>query len=117
MAQKLGIAVSSYAKIERGETDVNVSRLVQIADVFETNVSDLLAVNGHNVFNVLENGTNNGRVLSGSNIFLTETECGHELEKVQLLLTEREKEVGYLKEENQRLKEMLDWVKSKENGN
>jgi transcriptional regulator with XRE-family HTH domain len=35
VAEKLGISTNSYAKIERGETNVNFSRLQQIADVME----------------------------------------------------------------------------------
>ncbi len=38
----------------------------------------------------------------------------NELEKAQLLLKERDKEVNYLKEEITRLKEMFDWIKSKD---
>jgi hypothetical protein len=37
------------------------------------------------------------------------------LEKALILLQEREKEVGYLKDENTRLKEMLAWLKDKNN--
>ncbi len=33
VAEKLGISIHAYAKIERGETDVNLSRLEQIAIV------------------------------------------------------------------------------------
>jgi transcriptional regulator with XRE-family HTH domain len=51
-ASRLGIAVSSYAKIERGETDINLSRLAQIAEMMGVDLSQLLELNGHNVLNV-----------------------------------------------------------------
>ncbi|HAI67921.1 MAG TPA: hypothetical protein DCM38_00620, partial [Gammaproteobacteria bacterium] len=35
VAEKLGISTHAYAKIERGETDVNLSRLQQIAKVMD----------------------------------------------------------------------------------
>ncbi len=88
-ARELGIAVSSYAKIERGESDVHVSRLAQIAQVFEIKLSELLELNGQTAFNVLlENCTNYGNH-QANNIFLTETKCAHELEKKELLLAEK----------------------------
>lgn len=40
MAYELGITKSAYSKIEREETDVNLSRLVEIANVLEVDVTD-----------------------------------------------------------------------------
>ncbi|OUD15040.1 hypothetical protein TPSD3_04915 [Thioflexithrix psekupsensis] len=115
-ANRLNLAVSSYAKIERGETDISLSRLAQIAEVMETDFEQLLQLNERNVLSVLEDCINHGKISSkflGNNIFLTETECVHELEKSQLLLKEREKEIFYLKEQVTHLKEMLDWARLK----
>jgi transcriptional regulator with XRE-family HTH domain len=104
-AQKLGVAVSSYAKIERGETDVCASRLAQIAQVFEMKLSQLLEMNEHTAFNVLlENHTNYGH--HQNNIYLTETKCAHELEKKELLLIERDKEIENLKKQIAQLEEI-----------
>lgn len=105
-AEKLGIAVSSYAKIERGETDINLSRLAQIAELMEINLVDLLTLSGHNALNILENCVNHGK-LQGNNIFLTETECAHELEKTQLILKEREMENIHLKKQIAQLEEIV----------
>jgi heterodisulfide reductase subunit B len=46
-------------------------------------------------------------------IVLSETQCAHELEKAQLLLKEREKEIEYLKRENSRLLEMMELMKAR----
>lgn len=40
MGYELGITKSAYSKIERDETDVNLSRLLSIAKVLEVNVTD-----------------------------------------------------------------------------
>lgn len=40
VAGDLGITTGAYAKIERGETDANVSRLLKIAEILEVNVCD-----------------------------------------------------------------------------
>ena len=45
VAEQLGISIPAYSKIETGITDVNLSRLEQIAELFNTSASKLLAVN------------------------------------------------------------------------
>jgi len=57
VADKLGISTHAYAKIERGETDVNLSRLQQIAEVMEIELSQLFGLDEKNVFNLA--GTHN----------------------------------------------------------
>ncbi len=42
MADRLGMSVNGYAKIERGETDVQISRLQQISELLEASLLDLL---------------------------------------------------------------------------
>jgi len=41
-ANKLGISIPAFSKIETGITDINLSRLQQIADIFEMNLVQLL---------------------------------------------------------------------------
>jgi len=43
VADEIGMGASSYSKIERGETDPNLTRLVDIARVLEVDVVDLLS--------------------------------------------------------------------------
>ena len=43
VAYKVGISVPAYSKIESGSTDVNLSRLEQIAHVLGVNVVGLLS--------------------------------------------------------------------------
>lgn len=42
-ANKLGISIPAFSKIETGITDINLSRLQQIADIFELSLVHLLA--------------------------------------------------------------------------
>ena len=42
VAGRLGISIPALSKIETGVTDVNLSRLEQIATIFEVNVTNLL---------------------------------------------------------------------------
>ena len=41
IAEMLGISVPAFSKIETDITDVNVSRLSQIADIFEVHISQM----------------------------------------------------------------------------
>lgn len=43
MADELKITTSAYSKIERGMTDANASRLIQIAKVLDVNVADFFS--------------------------------------------------------------------------
>ena len=40
VAEDMGMTTGAYAKIERGETDANVSRLYKIAEILEVNICD-----------------------------------------------------------------------------
>jgi len=110
MAEKLGYSVNGYAKIERGETQIKADKLETIAEAMGVDFKQLLDLNEKNVFNIIDNCSSQYH----GNIYLTETQCAHELEKSQLLLKEREKEIGYLKEENIRLKEIIALMKNKQ---
>jgi transcriptional regulator with XRE-family HTH domain len=108
LAEKAGYSVNGYAKIERGETDINLTKLEKIAEVLGVDLLKLLGLSEGNVVNVAENCHYN---LPQGSILLTETQCAYELEKSQLLLQERDKEIGYLKQENERLKEICALLK------
>ncbi|TGO02489.1 hypothetical protein PN36_24160 [Candidatus Thiomargarita nelsonii] len=109
MANKLGISPQAYAKIEQGKTDVHFSRLQQIADVMEIDLSKLLGLDEKNIFFTGEQTgvtqcqtCDNWHVNSSS----TEpTEYKHELEKAHLMIEQREKEIDYLKQEIAMLKQ------------
>jgi transcriptional regulator with XRE-family HTH domain len=51
VAEKLNMSQNGYGKIERDEVDVPFSRLEQIADVLQVNVSTLVNFDEKNVFN------------------------------------------------------------------
>jgi DNA helicase-2/ATP-dependent DNA helicase PcrA len=48
VANKLGISIPAFSKIETGITDINLSRLQQIADIFEFSLVQLLAFEDSN---------------------------------------------------------------------
>src|ERR1700741_5292169 len=44
IANRLGISIPAFSKIETGVTDINLSRLEQIANIYNVNVVQLLTV-------------------------------------------------------------------------
>ena len=55
LAQQLNITESTYSKIERGETELTVSRLNQISKILDTSVINLLKYPSKEVKNKLSN--------------------------------------------------------------
>jgi transcriptional regulator with XRE-family HTH domain len=92
----LGISTNSYAKIERGETDVNFSRLQQIANVMEIELPHLLGLNEKNVFNITCENNNSWQLNSSST---EQIELKHQLEKANLIIEQQKKEIDYLKQQ------------------
>jgi len=99
MAEKLELSMNGYANIERGETDVQVSRLEQIASTFGMELLELFNFGERNVFYLIGDNENSFYCnLQSTNFSSEKNEFEHELEKARLLLQEKEKENNYLKD-------------------
>jgi transcriptional regulator with XRE-family HTH domain len=111
MAEKLGISTYAYAKIERCETNVSHNRLKQIAEVGEIDLEQLFGLDEKSVFNLFEANDNNTQC--NVNLHSNEqTELQHELEKSQLMIEQRDKEIDYLKQQVNLLNQMINMLKS-----
>jgi transcriptional regulator with XRE-family HTH domain len=94
MAEKLQMSLHGYANIERGDTDVQLSRIEQISQVFGIELKDLINFDGKSVLNnIASDECNFTNCFNSSNKNLE-----HELEKCQLIIEQQAKEIGYLKE-------------------
>src|ERR1700710_800041 len=49
VANRLGISIPAFSKIETGVTDINLSRLEQIATIYEVSVVNLFALDAEEV--------------------------------------------------------------------
>ena len=47
MADELGITVAAYSNIERAVTDINITRLFEIAELLKTTPTELLSQDNH----------------------------------------------------------------------
>ena len=55
IAAELKMSLSNYSKIERGEIDLTLSRINQIANVLEIDISQILNFDATQIFNISNN--------------------------------------------------------------
>ena len=110
MAEQLGISVTAYGNIERGDTDVSMERLEQISKILDLSVQDILSFDEKKVFNVMHNQVvNNTGAETG---IINYHEFSERLQKLyeennQLLqdkIRTLEETIKELKNENEKLK-------------
>ena len=107
MADKLGMSVAGYAKIEQGRTDANFSKLEQIASVFELDVVELLSFGEKNVICLIgDNSVNISQIIGSSK------ELIFEMQKLQLGLEHKEAMLAQKDKEIQRLEELIALLKT-----
>ncbi|MBF0752115.1 MULTISPECIES: helix-turn-helix domain-containing protein [Pasteurellaceae] len=92
MAEKLGMSVTGYAKIERGEVRSTLPRLEQISEVFEMDICELLAF-GENEKVYFNNSSSGSTNSNNSNHFLFAV--GNEnlekaIQQLQLMVTHKD---------------------------
>jgi transcriptional regulator with XRE-family HTH domain len=102
VAHQLGMSTNGYGDIERGATDVNLSRLEQISQLFDMELSELIDLNEKNVFNIL--GTQNTGSIGTQNHCTVTSDSTEQLqlksilENQQLIIEQQTQEIAYLKE-------------------
>jgi len=115
MADKLTMSVNGYGDIERGLSDIKLSRLEQIAELLDVELSELFEDGGNNTLNLL--GTNNtgtvnlyrGTINTLSPEF---SELKLELEKQKLLCSSKDREIEMKDQEINYLKDIIEVFKN-----
>ncbi len=99
IAERIGMSANGYGNIERGDTNISIFRLEKIAEVLETDVEELMSFSPQIIHNKVCDymGDNNRNYQFIGDTEFIQMELKHELEKRDLLLIEREKEIVYLK--------------------
>ena len=119
MANKLGLSVNGYANIEQGKTDIQMSRLEQIAEVFELDLFELLTFGEKTI--LWFNGNNSpigdfsqaGSQINVQGVSKANEKIFFELQRANLIIEQRDKEVEYLKQQIADLREMMRLLKEK----
>ena len=112
MAYKMNMSKNGYAKIERGETKLNLHKLEQIANIFNIDVLELIKNDDKNVLFFMNDHNTN---YYGSNENLTS-----EIDRLKLtishkdeLLKQRDLVIEQKDSEISALKEIISLLKSK----
>ena len=101
LAGELNMSLSNYSKIERGEIDITVSRVEDIAKVLEVDISRILNFDAKNIFNI-SNNKDNGLVGKADTFHYHG--ANYQDKYVALLEQELERLKGVIKELEEKLK-------------
>lgn len=106
MAEKLGLAVHTYGRLERGESRIYIQLLEEIAQVLEMDIADLFSIGEKKLLVVIgENGTATESVQTINN-------CSFDKETVMALLKAKDEVIEQQKQSIELLKNMLEMIKS-----
>ncbi len=111
MAEKLNMSTSGYANIERGETNVQYSRLEQLAKLLDLKLSELTDLDDKN-FQIFLGGNDQ----DGDNnvtMYSSDTQLQHKLEMNKLTMNQQQKEILYQKAEIDNLKKIIELLEKK----
>ena len=108
MAEKLDMSVNGYAKIERGETGINIARLEQIAAVLDVDTHDLIPLSDGNSAYLVIKGDNNH---ANGIVYNNKEELQIEIEKLKLMLKHKDELLEQQNRELEMLKDMLAFLK------
>ncbi len=106
MADKLSMSTNGYAKIERGETRLNLPKLEQIAKIFDMDLIELLSVSDKTVVCLIsENSTHS------SNYYGSSQELTTEIEKLKLALIHKDELLAQQEREIKTLQSLVEALK------
>lgn len=100
VAEKLSMSTTGYAKIERGQTNISVDKLKQIAQIFNVNVAQLLDDNEPFIFCSIGDNHSNYNNYFGMNekLVAKNEKLVLELQLKDELLKQKDAEILALKE-------------------
>lgn len=113
MAEKLGMSVTGYAKLERGESQIRVERLQQIAQILEVNIDELMteSSDGVLVFNnstdILNNSPNFSLALGNTALESEIKYLKYIIDAKNELLDARDREIESLKSQITALQKVI----------
>ena len=90
---------NGYAKIERGQSSINLDKLQQIANVFNIDMGELITSQDKSFFFSIGDHSNNNSYFGASNMLAAENEkLNSLLEMKDILLAQKDAEIVALKE-------------------
>lgn len=106
VAERLGISVNGYSKIERGKTKITLDKLEQIAELFKMNVADLYSAKEKGFVYFLSEH-------HGSNYYQSDNQLLTENRELKLAAQYKDEIIEKLTSENKALTEIVSLLKEK----
>ncbi len=99
MAEKLAMSAGGYAKIERGETQLNIPRLEQLAAIFKVDMWDLLKSSNNGMVLQINEGDSGGDIAlyASSDMAMKLELLNQELKHCREMLEQKDKEIELLR--------------------
>lgn len=100
MAEKLAMSAGGYAKIERGETQLNIPRLEQLAAIFKVDMWDLLKSSNNGMVLQINEGDSGGDIAlyASSDMVMKLELLNQELKHCREMLEQKDKEIELLRQ-------------------
>lgn len=100
MAEKLAMSAGGYAEIERGETQLNIPRLEQLAAIFKVDMWDLLKSGNNGMVLQINEGDSGGDIAlyASSDIAMKLELLNQELKHCREMLGQKDKEIELLRQ-------------------
>ena len=96
----LQISPATYSNIERGVTDISISRVIQLADYFSVHYSQILAVDNTTIYQFSQSSSDTS-TQSNQQIATMNTDGN------DIALQQAKQEIAYLREQNEKLLKQL----------
>ena len=98
----IGISPATYSNIERGVTDISISRILQLSDYFSVHYSQILIVEYPTIYQFSPHSSDSSTQHNISNQATTLNNDGYEI-----ALQQANREIQYLQKQNQQLLDLL----------
>ncbi|OOF78835.1 transcriptional regulator [Rodentibacter caecimuris] len=106
MAEKLEMSPTGYARIERGESKLNLERLQQIANIFNIDVIELMASNEKGLICLISENSDYSSIY-----YASDEKLNLENEKLKLIIEHKNELIEQQKSEILALKEIIKLLK------
>ena len=118
MATKMNMSVNGYAKIERGESKINLDKLQKIADIFDVDAYQLMQNLDKGVVFYMANNGDNANYQAA---YYSEKDYAKKIEELKTVLSHKDEIIKYKNEiieqkdrELKALQEIISLIKSQQ---
>lgn len=108
MAVKLNMSTTGYAKIERGETRLNIPRLEQIAEIFDVDIFELICHEEKMIYQANNDVAGNNAAIT---YYAQVPDNQSEIEKLQLIISHKDEIIAEKNQKIAMLEEMVALLK------